>query len=114
MSMHDEQLPAISDSQWSRWLDTQFEKACNKEHRWKTHMDTTHGVHEHQKAVRMKRCIREAAAFEAQANEFADTVHRISNLMGKAMDRNEITPSVYQALMTELHKHQESIRRTKL
>lgn len=103
------ELPALKDHHYRDWLMNQFFLACKREHRWKTHLDQSHGVHEYQNAVRMKRCIRECAAYELQDQEWQEAMDKVSNILGASMARNEISPATYQAVIDTLHA--ASVRR---
>lgn len=98
-----EHLPTIKDHAFGDWLMRTFALACKREHRWKTHLNQQHGLYEYRNAVMLKRCVREAAAYEEQGQAYRDAVDRAGNILWQAMARHELAPGTYQQIMDILH-----------
>lgn len=100
----------MRDQTFANWLMRKFNKACRDEKHCKAHMDIPYNAYKYHNALRMKRCIREAAAYEANADEYMDAVEQASVILSRAMERRELAPATYQAVMDILK--QADTRRT--
>ena len=103
MSDNEFQPPVIKDQFFSDWLMKQFRLACKKERRAKPHLDNdANARYIHHSAQRMKRCIREAFLCEEQADAYNAAVEKAGELLAGSMHRNEISPALYQTIMSTL------------
>lgn len=92
----------VDDQSFQLWMEKKFSSVNKMERRWKTHLNEPYGAAQYRNAVMLKRCIREAAAFENVVDKFNDMRYDIGNSLAKAMERNDISPAVYQGVMDAL------------
>lgn len=92
----------VDDQSFQRWLERNFFNANKKERHWKTHLNERYGANQYRNAIMLKRCLREAAAFENVVDKFNAMRYDIGNRLAKAMERNDVSPAVYQGVMDAL------------
>lgn len=91
-----------ADAAFADWLQKTYAKACRKERVCRTHMDDKRSVYGYHHARRMKRCVTEAATYEAQAAVYKAAVLEALNILGRAMERNELPPALYNRIKNVL------------
>lgn len=92
----EEELPTLDDVPFSDWLKRQFNAACKRERRWKTHLDQAHAVYECRNARNTKRMIRECATYELLKQDYEETTSKVLNILAKSTERNELNPGTFQ------------------